>query len=185
MHTNSSSHIMKITILFLIPFILLGFPVKAQEIVPKKNFGEIEIGITYEDVIWILGFDGTKLRKENAPDMLKTHVNELGIEFDYVVNYRYIMDLPITSVYFKEDLCVFFTISSYPEYNQFICQDVNTNEGLKFWDPLSKAVELYGDYKVLEAAEGNIGYYAYPQKGICLGVDNNEVRTISIFNQDF
>lgn len=177
--------IMKSTIIFLIPVILLSFSAKSQVIVPKKNLEEIEIGITYEDVVWILGFEGTKILKENAPEMLTGHVNELGIAFDYVVNYRYIMDLPITSVYFKDDLLVFFTISSYPEYNQFICQDLATSEGLKFWDPIKKAVDIYGQYKVLDAGEGNIVYHAYPEKGICLGIDSGEVRTISIFDQNF
>ena len=164
---------------------LLSYSVVSQDVVPKKNFGEIEIGITYEDVIWILGFDGTKVLKENAPDILIAHVIELGIDFDYAVNYRYIMDLPVTSVYFKDDLLVFFTISSYPEYNQFICQDVSTSDGLNFWDSVSKMTEFYGKSTVLDTKGGNISYHAYPDKGICFGIDKDEVRTISVFNQDF
>lgn len=175
---------MKFTYL-LLQILLISFLVKAQEVVPKKNFSEIELGITYEDVVWILGFEGTKILKENAPEILNAHISELAIEYDYAVNYRYIMDFPITSVFFKDDLVVFFTISSYPEYNQFICQDVMTSEGLKFWDILSKVKELYGDATKLDAMTGNITYFAYPKKGICFGIDNDEVRTISIFDQDF
>ena len=97
---------MKFTYLLLTIF-LLSFVGISQDVVPKKNFGEIELGITYEDVVWILGFEGTKISKENAPDILNAHVSELNIDYDYAVNYRYIMDLPVTSVYFKEDLAVF------------------------------------------------------------------------------
>ena len=117
--------------------------------------------------------------------MLNAHVSELNVDYDFAVNYRYIMDFPITSVYFKEDLVVFFTISSYPEYNQFICQDVFTSEGLKFWESMSRMEELYGKATKLDALTGNIAYYAYPDKGICFGIDSNEVRTISVFNRDF
>ena len=92
----------------LLPLMLLSFRGIAQEVVPKKNFSEIELGITYEDVVWILGFEGTKVLKDNAPEILNAHVSELDIDYDIAVNYRYIMDFPITSVYFKEDLVVFF-----------------------------------------------------------------------------
>ena len=169
----------------LLPLLLLNYGGISQEVVPKKNFSEIELGITYEDVVWILGFEGTKVLKENAPEMLNAHVSELDIDYDFAVNYRYIMDFPITSVYFKEDMVVFFTISSYPEYNQFICQDVFTSEGLKFWETTSKMEELYGKSTKLDALAGNITYHAYPEKGICFGIDTDEVRTISVFDQNF
>jgi hypothetical protein len=99
----------------IIVFIVLfftAFYVSAQDIIPKERFGDLKLGVTYEDVIWIIGFDGSKLSKESAPEMLREPLTELNIDFDYVVNFRYIMDLPVTSVYFKDDLVVFFTISS-------------------------------------------------------------------------
>lgn len=177
-------HIMKVfTVFFLIFFIHQTF---AQDIIPRERFGEIEIGITYEDVVWILGFDGSKMSRESAPEMLTAPLDELKIDFDYVINFRYIMDLPVTSVYIKDNLVVFFTISSYPEYNQFICQDLKTTVGLRFWDSLKKVKELYGNIPTqLNSNSGNLIYYAYEKTGICFGIDNDEVRTISIFNQDF
>ncbi len=173
----------------IIVFIVLFFTaryVSAQDIIPKERFGDLKLGITYEDVIWIIGFDGSKLSKDSAPEMLREPLKELNIDFDYVVNFRYIMDLPVTSVYFKEDLVVFFTISSYPEFNQFICQDLTTSVGLKFWDSLNQVKELYGqEGSQLQYSSGNIQYYAYRDDGICFGLDENEVRTISIFDPDF
>ncbi len=158
----------------------------SQEIVPKERFGEIEIGVTYEDVIWILGFDGSKISHESAPEMLTAPLEELGIEFDYIVNFRYIMDLPVTSVFFKDNLLVYFTISSYPEYNQFICQDLVTTVELRFWDSLEQVRNMYGENpSLLDYSSGNITYYAYTNEGIMFGMDNNEVRTISIFDPDF
>ena len=71
-------------------FIFISFAVYSQEIVPKERFGEVELGITYEDVIWILGFDGSKVTKESAPKMLTAPVNEIGIDFDYIVNFQVI-----------------------------------------------------------------------------------------------
>jgi len=168
-------------ILFLIPFYM-----SAQDIIPKERFGEVEIGITYEDVIWIIGFDGSKISRESAPEMLREPLNELNIEFDYVVNFRYIMDLPVTSVYFKDNLVVYFTISSYPEYNQFICQDLITSVGLKFWDSLNQVKELYGEnISLMDYTSGNIKYYVYKDDGINFGIDDDEVRTISIFDREF
>jgi len=173
----------------IIVFVVLFFTtlyVSAQDIVPKERFGELELGTTYEDVIWVIGFDGSKLSKDSAPEMLREPLNELNIDFDYVVNFRYIMDLPVTSVYFKDNLVVFFTISSYPEYNQFICQDLSTSVGLKFWDSLNQVTELYGqEVSKLVYSSGNIQYYAYRDNGICFGLDDDEVRTISIFDPEF
>ena len=167
-------------------FIFISIAVYSQEIVPKERFGEVELGITYEDVIWILGFDGSKVTKESAPEMLTAPVNEIGIDFDYIVNFRYIMDLPITSVYVKDDLVVYFTISSYPEYNQFICQDLSTILGLKFWDNTQNVESLYGNnFTTLKFKTGNLTYLSYKDTGICFGMDNDQVRTIGIFNPDF
>jgi len=170
---------------FIILF-LNSYFVSGQDIIPKERFGELEIGITYEDVIWIIGFDGSKISRDSAPEMLREPLEELDIAFDYVVNFRYIMDLPITSVYFKDNLVVYFTISSYPEYNQFICQDLVTSAGLKFWDSLNQVKELYGEHATLmNYTSGNIKYYVYKDDGICFGLDDDEVRTIGIFNPEF
>jgi hypothetical protein len=170
---------------FIILF-FISYYVPAQDIIPKERFGELKLGITYEDVIWIIGFDGSKISRDSSPEMLREPLDELSIEFDYVVNFRYIMDLPVTSVYFKDDLVVYFTISSYPEYNQFICQDLVTSVGLKFWDSLNQVKELYGQNVVLmEYSSGNIKYYVYKDDGICFGLDDDEVRTIGIFDPEF
>jgi hypothetical protein len=170
----------------IIILFFISFYGSAQDIIPKERFGELEIGITYEDVIWIIGFDGSKISRESAPEMLREPLEELNIDFDYVVNFRYIMDLPVTSVYFKDNLVVYFTISSYPEYNQFICQDLVTSAGLKFWDSLAQVKELYGNnVSLMNYASGNIKYYVYKDEGICFGLDDDEVRTMSIFDPEF
>ena len=167
-------------------FVLIAMATSAQEIVPKERFGELELGITYEDVIWILGFDGSKVTKGSAPEMLTAPVDEIGIDYDFIVNFRYIMDLPVTSVYFKENLVVYFTISSYPEYNQFICQDLKTSLELKFWDNQARVKSLYGgNASQLTYTNGNLSYLSYKETGICFGIDNDQVRTIGIFNPDF
>ncbi len=173
-------------VIIIVFFIFLTYSALPQDIVPREGLGEIEIGITYEDVIWVLGFDGSKMSKESAPEMLKAPLEELELDFDYVINFRYIMDLPITSVYIKDNLVIYFTISSYPEYNQFICQDMKTTVGLRFWDSLLKVKELYGDNpRALNSSSGDLTYYAFESSGICFGIDNDEVRTISIFDPDF
>ena len=172
--------------LVIIPLLLAACMAQAQVIYPKKGYEEINIGVTYEDVIWILGFDGSKISKDSAPEMLKAPADELGIDYDYIVNFRYIMDYPVTSAYFKGNLAVMFTFSSYPEYNQFICQDIQTSNGLKFWDNLDKVKSLYGNTPLkLNYSEGNQTYYAYKDAGICLGLDSNQVRTVLIFDPDF
>lgn len=177
---------MKISLTVILLIFMVIFETVAQDIVPKERFGELELGITYEDVIWILGFDGSKIVKSSAPEMLTAPLSELGIDFDYIVNFRYIMDLPVTSVYIKDNLVVGFTISSYPEYNQFICEDLRTTAGLKFWDTLEQVKSLYGTDPVkLSYTSGNIQYFGYKNDGILFGLDNDEVRTISIFDPAF
>jgi hypothetical protein len=172
---------------FLVILILsAGYIAQAQVVYPKKGFEEINLGITYEDVIWILGFDGSKISKDSAPQMLAAPAAELGIDYDYVVNFRYIMDYPVTSIYVKGNLIVMFTLSSYPEYNQFICQDIETSNGLKFWENLDKVKSLYGANPTkLNYSEGNLSYYSYKGTGICFGMDSGQVRTILVFNPDF
>ncbi len=172
--------------LLIIPFLLTGLLAQAQTIYPKKGYDDIKLGITYEDVIWILGFDGSKISKDSAPDMLKAPAEQLGIDFDYIVNFRYIMDYPVTSIYVKGNLVVMYTFSSYPEYNQFICQDIKTSDGLKFWDKLDKVKSIYGSNPVkLDYSDGNLSYYAYKDAGICFGIDNDQVRTMLVFDPDF
>jgi hypothetical protein len=172
--------------LLVFALLLAGLVAHAQVVYPKKGFEEINLGITYEDVIWILGFDGSKMNKDTAPQMLAAPAAELGIDYDYVVNFRYIMDYPVTSVYFKGDLAVMITLSSYPEYNQFICQDIQTSKGLKFWDNLEKIKSLYGSSPLkLNYSEGDLSYYSLKSTGICFGIDNSQVRTMLIFNPDF
>ena len=75
----------------IIVFIVLfftAFYVSAQDIIPKERFGDLKLGVTYEDVIWIIGFDGSKLSRESTPEMLREPLEELDIDFDYVVNFR-------------------------------------------------------------------------------------------------
>jgi hypothetical protein len=172
--------------LVFLTFLLVYSLSQAQVITPKKGYEDMNIGITYEDVIWILGFDGSKVIRDSAPEMLKAPADQLGVDYDYIVNFRYIMDYPVTSIYFKGNLAVLFTFSSYPEYNQFICQDVQTSTGLKFWDKLDRVRTLYGkNPDKLDFGEGNQAYYAYKNAGICFGMDNDQVRTILIFDPDF
>ena len=159
---------------------------QAQVIYPKKGYEEIKLGITYDDVVWILGFNGVKVSKDSAGQILTAPAEELGIDYDYLVTFNYIMDYPVTTLYVKGGLVVMITFNSYPEYNQFICQDMQTSKGLKFWDDLDKVKNSYGsNFKLLNYKEGNFSYYAYRDTGICLGVDNNQVRTMLIFDPSF
>jgi hypothetical protein len=44
---------------------------------------------------------------------------------------------------------------------------------------------LYGDeQQKLDYQSGNVSYYVYKEAGIGFGMDNNEVRTISIFDME-
>jgi hypothetical protein len=61
-----------------------------------------------------------------------------------------------------------------------------TSVGLKFWDSLDQVKELYGEnISLMEYTSGNIQYYVYKEDGICFGIDDNAVRTISIFDAGF
>ena len=65
----------------IIVFVVLfftAFYVSAQDIIPKERFGDLKLGVTYEDVIWIIGFDGSKISKESAPEMLRECVRHVS-----------------------------------------------------------------------------------------------------------
>ncbi len=70
-------------------------------------------------------------------------------------------------------------LTSYPEYNQMLCSDIGTFEGLNFWDDSQKVMEIYGNLELLENDGKSI--YVSKEKGLALELLDDEVRAMLIF----
>jgi len=170
---------------FLLILLLAGSswmtPAIAQNIIhPGVGIKEVKLGTSPEDIFWALGFEGIKLTRAGAPDVLKKQAANLDIDFDYIHNYQHIMAYPVSTVYFKADKAVMIVLSSYPEYNQVLCMGMKTREGLNFWDSQSEMKKIYG--KDYEEKSGDFDFYYYKSLGLSITIDENEIRSMSIFN---
>lgn len=144
-----------------------------------EGITDLKIGSTTDEVEWILGFRGLKLMSEGVPEVLKIQAEMLDIDFDYVYNYQHIMALPVSTVYFKNDKVVMIVVSSYPEYNEILCIGIRTQKGLNFWDTVKEMKKIYG--KEPESLESDFNFYYYKDLGLSVSIDNNGIRTMSIF----
>lgn len=171
---------MKIIITFFCVLFISSTEGLGQFLIPGEGLIDIKIGIDWDEVEWELGFKGKKIDKENISPQLKFIADEAGIEFDFVVSYRHIMWLPVSDLFFKNDLVCMIQLSSYPEYNKMLCTDIGTIEGLNFWDNMGKIDEIYGEQQVSKFDQKS--YITISEKGIGVEVFENEVRTMIIFH---
>ena len=174
-------------ILFSLGLLFLSFAASAQIIEAGKGIGAIKIGTPYEEVRSILGYDGLRLtpeqyEKQELYQIKKEEVLEFFLGFDYAVEYNYVMTVPVTMLFFKDDKVSYIVVSSYPEYNQAICEDLETEKGLYFWDHIDYMEEIYGtnytssDYKNVVS-----DHYYYLQEGASFSFRRKRMRAVSIF----
>jgi len=150
-----------------------------QFIIPGEGVMDVKLGADWDQIEWELGFKGEMVEKENE-DMAANHVAELtNISYDFIVSYQHLMWLPISELYFKDNKLCMLRLSSYPEYNQMICGDLGTLEGLNFWDNSEKVMGIYGPFDS-DNVSGK-SYYIYSEKGLALEMTDNEVRAMFIF----
>ncbi len=151
----------------------------SQFLIPGEGLMDIKIGIDWDEVEWELGFKGNKIEKGSVSPQLKFIAEKAEIDFDFVVSYRHIMWLPVSDLFFKDNLVCMIQLSSYPEYNKMLCADIGTVEGLNFWDDKEKIDELYGEQQIYPFDQKS--YIAIIDKGIGVEMLDNEVRTMIIF----
>ena len=150
-----------------------------QFLIPGEGIMDVKLGIDWDEVAWELGFKGMKLEKANAQEGLTIIAEQANVDFDFAVRYQHIMWLPVTDLFFKDGKLCMLQLSSYPEYNQMLCADIGTVEGLNFWDSSAQVQQVYGEGEEVE--KNGKSYYVFPSKGIALEMLNDEVRTMVIF----
>ena len=126
-----------------------------------------------------LGFKGEMISSESSDKGANHIANSLDMSYDFLVTYQHLMWLPISELYFKENKLCMIRLSSYPEYNQMICGDLGTMEGLSFWDDPEKVVSIYGS--IDSQSNSDKTYYIYSEKGLAVEMTDNEVRAMFIF----
>ncbi|WP_053404331.1 hypothetical protein [Persicobacter sp. CCB-QB2] len=167
--------------------LLIGQFALGQTVSPGKGVGELTLGMTVDDVTWVLGFEGKKISYD---DYLIASVRanpkslpETKIDFDYCLDYVFIMTLPVEKVFVKDEKVVMIQLSSFPDYNKILCEDIQTDDGVKFFQD---AQILDGHYaegvKGPAALHSNLNNVFYYNKGVAFGLDNDKIRAMYIFN---
>ena len=170
---------MRIVITFLVIFLLAATRNYGQFLIPAEGLMDVKIGADWDEIEWELGFRGEKVDKIDTPRPLKFIAQEAEIDFDFVVRYQHIMWLPVSDLFFKNEKVCMIQLNSYPEYNQMLCADIGTMEGLNFWDNAENVKELYCDNT--ESKNGEKSYFVFREKGLGVELLEDEVRSMFIF----
>jgi len=176
--------------IYLISAFLLSFSsLIAQELVIEEGVGvgPLKLGQSFEEVVHILGFNGDlktyddylaeELFFEDPENSL-----ECAIGFDYYVKYEHLLTIPVSYIYFKDNVITQIKVSSFPEYYFAIASDTHTKEGLAFWEEQQKVESIYGtpdltvnyDSFILESL-------FYFDRGITFNFREDNYRTAHIY----
>ena len=159
--------------------VAIGPSALAQVITPGQGIDDIQLGTSYEDITWFLGFDGDKMKEQ---DYQKLDIKESFVQYDYAASYNLILELPVTRIFFKDEKAVMIKVSSIPDYNKIISEDIETSGGLKFWDTLKDLQRVHGErYLQIDNQENGVTHYIFPQKGITFNIQDNQIREITIY----
>lgn len=180
---------MKKGILTVILFLSI-ITLKGQELIIEEGVGvgDLKIGQSFEEVAHVLGFSGNLKTYDDYVAEELFFVNpentlECIIGFDYYVKYEHLLTLPVSYVFFKDNVINQIKVSSFPEYYFPIARDTKTRSGLDFWASSRKIEELYGtpDLKV-NYDSFILDAYFYFNKGITFNMREDNYRTAHIYN---
>lgn len=141
---------MKYTILSV--FILfVSYYSQGQQLIIEEGtgVGPLKLGQSFEEVVNILGFNGDLKTYEDylAEELFfvePDRVLECVIGFDYYVKYKHLLTLPVSYVYFKDNVINQIKLSSFPEYYFSIARNTKTSRGLEFWTESNQLQQIYG-----------------------------------------
>ena len=169
--------------------LMLSFGICNAQITIEEGVGvgPLKLGQSFEEVVSVLGFDGDlKTYDDYLAEELFTEDPEIALEcalgFDYYVKYEHLLKLPVSYIFFKDNVITQIKVSSFPAYFFAMARDTKTKTGLEFWSPSNQMVDLYGspdlkvtyDYLILDS-------YFYFDKGITLSVREDSYRTAHIY----
>jgi len=177
--------------LFLTTALIFSFlMLKGQDVIIEEGIGvgPLKLGQSFEEVVHILGFNGDlKTYDDYLAEELFFEDPENSLEctigFDYYVKYEHLLTLPVSYVYFKDNVITQIKVSSFPEYYFSIARTTKTKEGLDFWAETNKVEEVYGapDLKV-NYDSFILDAFFYFNKGITINMREGNYRTAHIYN---
>ena len=109
---------------------------------------------------------------------------ECAIGFEYYVKYEHLLTLPVSYVFFKDNVITQIKVSSFPEYYFAIAQDTRTSSGLDFWSEGNSVTGIYGDPDLKVNYESFIlDAYFYFDKGITFNLRDDNFRSAHIYSK--
>ncbi len=174
--------VMKSTLIFIISLILSVHSLYGQFLIAGEGFMDVKLGLDWDEIEWELGFRGVKVDKTDMVPALQLVAEKAGIDFDFMVNYQYIMWAPVTTLFLKDNTVIMMQLSSYPEYNKMLCADIGTLEGLNFWDNSEAVKKIYGN--PVSFNNGDKTYFIIKDKGLVIELKDDEVRSMFIFKPE-
>lgn len=161
----------------------------SQKIVLEEGngIGLLRLGQSFEQVANVLGFSGKlksyqdylaeELFMEDPDEQL-----ECVIGFDFYVKYQHLLTLPVSYIFFKDNMINQIKVTSFPEYFFAIAKEVRTTEGVAFWAGATQVAQVYGtpDLKV-EYKDFMLNAFFYFGSGITFYMRDGEFRTAHIY----
>ena len=151
--------------------------------------GQLKLGQSFEEVVNILGFTGDlKTYDDYLAEELFNEDPEFALEcvigFDYYIKYEFLLTLPVSCVFFKDNVISQIKVSSFPQYYFAIAKDTKTKSGLDFWSERNTIIDIYGspDLKV-NYDSFILDSYFYFEDGITLNLRDGEYRSAHIYSK--
>jgi hypothetical protein len=165
------------------------FFLRGQDVIIEEGvgIGPLKLGQSFEEVVNILGFGGDlKSYDDYLAEELFNEDPEIALEcaigFDYYVKYKHLLTLPVSYIYFKDNVINQIRVSSFPAYYFAVSKDTKTKMGLNFWDESNRVEDIYGSPDLKVNYEGFIlDSYFYFKNGITFNLRENNYRTAHIY----
>ena len=169
--------------------LLLSYFVNAQNVIIDEGVGvgPLKLGQSFEEVVNILGFGGDlKTYDDYVAEELFNVDPEIALEcvigFEYYVKYEHLLTIPISYVFFKDNVISQIKVSSFPEYYFAIARDTQTKSGINFWAEADNIENVYGDPDLKVNYDNFIlDSYFYFNNGITLNLRDNNYRSAHIY----
>ena len=176
---------------FLTLLSIISYGIKGQNVIVEEGVGvgELKLGQSFEEVVEILGFDGDLKTYDDylAEELFNEDPDitlECAIGFDYYIKYEHLITLPISYVFFKDNVISQIKISSFPEYFFPIAKDTKTKNGLLFWSQGEEIKDIYGDPDLKVNYDNFIlDSYFYFNKGITFNLREDNFRSAHIYSK--
>jgi len=167
----------------------VSFFLKGQNLIIEEGVGvgPLKLGQSFEEVVNILGFSGDlKTYDDYLAEELFSVDPDIALEcvigFDYYVKYEHLLTLPVSYVFFKDNVITQIKVSSFPEYYFAIAKDTKTKNGLNFWAERKNVEDVYGTPDLQVKYESFIiDSYFYFEDGITLNLRDNNYRSAHIY----